>query len=89
MATNTINLRSPHELLAVVPFVLGFRPTNSLVVLCLSNNRLGLTQRLDLPRPEDRRLAASALMPSLLVERPDSVVLLGYEKPRRAESAGS
>ena len=79
MATNTINLRSPHELLAVVPFVLGFRPTNSLVVLCLSNNRLGLTQRLDLPEPEDAQHVASALMPSLVAEKPDSVVLLGYE----------
>ena len=79
MATNTINLRSPHELLAVVPFVLGFRPANSIVVLCLSDHRLGLTQRLDLPRPEDARQVALALMPSLVVEDPDSVVLIGYE----------
>ncbi len=79
MATNTINLKSPHELLAVVPFVLGFNPTNSIVVLCLTDHRLGLTQRLDLPRPEDARQAALALMPSLVVEDPDSVVLIGYE----------
>ena len=39
MVTNTINLKSPHELLAIVPFVLGFRPTNSIVVLCLSECR--------------------------------------------------
>jgi len=79
MATNTINLKSPHELLAIVPFVLGFRPTNSIVVLCLSDNRLGLTQRLDLPRPEDARQVALALMPTLVVEDPDGVVLIGYE----------
>ena len=79
MATNTINLKSPHELLAIVPFVLGFRPTNSIVVLCLSDHRLGLTQRLDLPRPEHARQVALALMPSLVVEDPDSVVVIGYE----------
>jgi Domain of unknown function (DUF4192) len=79
MVTNAINLRSPHELLAIVPFVLGFRPTNSLVVLCLSNHRLGLTQRLDLPAPEHADHAVSALMPSLVAENPDSVVLIGYE----------
>jgi len=79
MATNTITLKSPHELLAVVPFVLGFNPTNSIVVLCLTDHRLGLTQRLDLPRPEDARQVALALMPSLVVENPDSVVLIGYE----------
>jgi Domain of unknown function (DUF4192) len=69
MATNTINLKSPHELLAVVPFVLGFCPTSSIMVLCLINNRLGLTQRLDLPRPEDARQVALALMPSLVAGR--------------------
>ncbi len=79
MATNTINLKSPHELLAIVPFVLGFRPTNSIVVLCLTNHRLGLTQRLDLPRPEHARQVALALMPSLIAEDPDGVVLIGYE----------
>ena len=79
MATNTINLKSPDELLAVVPYVLGFKPTDSIVVLCLSKNRLGLTQRLDLPRPEHAHQVASALMPSLMAEMPDAVVLIGYE----------
>ena len=77
--TTAITLKSPHELLAVVPFVLGFRPTNSIVVLCLTDNRLGLSQRLDLPRPEHARQVVLALMPSLVVEDPDSVVVIGYE----------
>lgn len=79
MATNTIILRNPRDLLAVVPYLLGFRPTDSMVVLSLSNNRLGLTQRLDLPRPEEAQHVASALMPSLVAENPESVVLIGYE----------
>ena len=53
MTTDAIKLTSPHELLAVVPYLLGFHPTRSLVLLCLSNHKLGLTQRLNLPRPED------------------------------------
>ena len=79
MTTNTINLKSPQELLALVPYLLGFQPARSLVVLCLTNNRLGLTQRLDLPAPEHAHHVVSALMPSLVAEKPDSVVLLGYE----------
>jgi len=79
VTTHAIKLTSPHELLAVVPYLLGFNPTNSIMVLCLTNNRLGLTQRLDLPRPEHARQVALALMPSLVVENPDSVVLIGYE----------
>jgi Domain of unknown function (DUF4192) len=79
MVTNTINLKSPHELLAVVPYLLGFCPTQSIVVLCLRDHRLGLTQRLDLPQPEHADKVASALMPSLVAEKPDAVVLIAYE----------
>lgn len=79
MTTNSISLRSPHELLAIVPFVLGFHPTNSIVVVCLRHHRLGLTQRLDLPRPEHAHHVVSALLPALVAENPDSVILIGYE----------
>ena len=79
MTTSSIKLTSPNELLTVVPYLLGFMPANSLVTLCLSNNRLGLTQRLDLPRPENAHDVASALLPSLITENPDSVILIGYE----------
>jgi len=79
MAVNTITLRSPHELLVVVPFLLGFRPKDSIVVICLRNHRLGLAQRLDLPRREDAHHVASALLPSLVADHPNAVVLLGFE----------
>jgi hypothetical protein len=79
VTTNSIQLTSPQELLAVVPYLLGFTPANSVVTLCLSNNRLGLTQRLDLPRPDDAHDVAHALLPTLVTENPDSVILVGYE----------
>jgi len=79
MTTNSIKLTSPRELLAVVPFLLGFTPSNSILTLCLSNNKLGLTQRLDLPRPQDAHDVAQALLPTLVTENPDSVILIGYE----------
>ena len=85
MTTNAIRLTSPSDLLSVVPFVLGFHPTNSIVVLCLRDHRLGLSQRLDLPEPEHAHQAVSALMPSLLAENPDAVILLGFES-RAGES---
>jgi len=79
VTTHALKLTSPHELLAVVPYLLGFCPTNSIVTLCLSDNRLGLTQRLDLPPPDRVRDVASALLPILIRESPDSVILIGYE----------
>ena len=77
--TTNVKLTSPRELLAVVLYLLGFHPTNSVVTLCLLNNKLGLTQRLDLPRPQDAHDVAKALLPSLVTENPDSVILVGYE----------
>ena len=79
MTMNAINLTSPRELLAVVPYLLGFIPANSIMVLCLRDRRLGLAQRLDLPRPEDTDDVASALLPSLITENPDAVILIGFE----------
>jgi hypothetical protein len=46
------------------------------VLLCLSNNKLGLTQRLDLPENTDD--VASALLPSLMTENPDAVIVAGW-----------
>ena len=77
MTTNALKLKDPNELLAVIPYLLGFHPTRSLVLVCLSNNRIGLTQRLDLP--QDAHDVASALLPSLITENPDAVILVGYE----------
>ena len=79
MTTNAITLTSPHELLAVVPYLLGFHPTNSIMVLCLRDRRLGLAQRLDLPRSENADDVASTLLPSLITENPESVIAVGYE----------
>ena len=44
-----LTLRSPDALLAALPYLLGFHPDESLVVVWLSRGRLLLTQRLDLP----------------------------------------
>ena len=79
MTTHAIKLTSPHELLAVVPYLLGFNPTNSIMVMCLRDHQLGLTQRLDLPPPDRAPDVASALLPSLITEKPDAVILIGYE----------
>ena len=79
VTAKAIQLTSPRELLAVVPYLLGFFPANSIVTMCLSNNKLGLTQRLDLPRPDDAHDVAQALLPTLAGENPDSVILVGYE----------
>ena len=55
MTAPPITLRSPAELLAVIPHLLGFEPDHAIVVLALRDNKLGLTQRIDLPAPRTQR----------------------------------
>ena len=46
---DALTLRSPDALVAAVPYLLGFWPTDSAVVVWLRGGRIMLTQRLDLP----------------------------------------
>ncbi|MDC5696453.1 DUF4192 domain-containing protein [Intrasporangium calvum] len=78
MSTTTMHLRSPAELLAAVPYILGFQPTDSIVAIALKDGRVGLTARIDLPAPDHPERAVDALMPALLREEPDQVIAIGY-----------
>ncbi|MDO8148833.1 DUF4192 domain-containing protein [Isoptericola sp. b515] len=49
-APDTVRLRDAHDLLAAVPYRLGFRPTESVVLACVTaSGRLGLVARVGLP----------------------------------------
>lgn len=48
-----LTLRSPDALLAALPYLLGFHPDESAVLVWLSAGRLLVTQRLDLPTDEE------------------------------------
>ncbi|WP_270886544.1 DUF4192 domain-containing protein [Pedococcus sp. 5OH_020] len=83
--THALRLASPGDLIAVVPYLLGFHPTDSVVVLCVHDGRLGLLQRLDLPTRGQEDDVADALLPALVRERPDAVLVIGYEdSPRQS-----
>lgn len=79
MTTDTLRLKSPSELLAIVPYLLGFEPSDSLLVICLTNNTIGLTQRLDLPPAGSGAAAVASLLASLQRENPDKVLVIAYE----------
>ncbi|NED94989.1 DUF4192 domain-containing protein [Phytoactinopolyspora alkaliphila] len=48
-----VSLKSPSEIISVIPRILGFHPAESLVILCMAKpgNEVGLVLRADLPDP--------------------------------------
>ncbi|WP_084963175.1 DUF4192 domain-containing protein [Thermoactinospora rubra] len=48
-----LSLTSPFDILAAVPYLLGFHPADSLIVLGLVHTRLQFTARWGLPLPDD------------------------------------
>lgn len=42
-------LTSPHDLLAAIPFLIGYHPQNSLVLVSLKGDSVGMAMRVDLP----------------------------------------
>jgi hypothetical protein len=73
---------SPDAVLAIVPHMLGFYPSRSLVVLGLgAQNRVMVTFRYDLPEPADEQLAQDIAEHAGYVldrERISSALLVGY-----------
>jgi len=78
-----IRVSGPAGLLAVVPTMLGFHPSNSLVLMCLSGGRrrVGPVARVDLPPGHDRPLAAQ--LTSHALRHADEVVVISYQETRR------
>ena len=55
-------LTSPHDLLAAIPFLIGYHPENSLVLVALKDDTVGMAMRVDMPSdiaPESYDLLAS------------------------------
>jgi hypothetical protein len=72
-----LSLRSPDALLASIPYLLGFHPQHSAVVVWLAARRIVLTQRLDLPTRSDQLEAwHAAVWGHAAVAVADSLVLV-------------
>ncbi len=75
-------LRNPGELLAALPYLIGFHPRDSLLFVAFggsSGRRIELTQRVDLPRAGDAAAVCGALAANTLRVSPAgvAVVLVG------------
>jgi len=78
-----VQVRAADALIAVVPYLLGFHPEDSLVVLALSqsDSRVRLAFRFDLPDPPDRAITAEIVRHAVvLLTRNEfgDAVIIGY-----------
>jgi hypothetical protein len=74
-----IRLRGPGDVLASLPYQLGYHPQDSIVVMALRDGAVDLVERLDLPAAPDAADASAALVAPLVREGFDSVLLVGFE----------
>lgn len=76
-----VKLSNPQDVLAAVPHLLGFTPTDSLVVVTVHDAhvmpRFGMTMRVDLPKPDQMYPLADYLLNGpLRNQRADAVLLV-------------
>ncbi|GII22161.1 DUF4192 domain-containing protein [Planosporangium mesophilum] len=80
--TSRVTLHTPTDLLAAVPYLLGFHPADSVVVVGLTGARVVFTARADLPPPDappDAVLALADQLGEVLAgQRVDVALIIGY-----------
>jgi hypothetical protein len=80
--TSRVTLHTPTDLLAAVPYLLGFHPADSVVVVGLSGTRVVFTARADLPPPEmppDQAVALADQLGEVLAgQRVEVALIIGY-----------
>jgi hypothetical protein len=81
----TLVVRTPADLIAVTPFLLGFHPADSLVVIGLAGRSIDFIGRHDLPPPGDHSIETAA--PLIARQGVREVALIGYGAPGPARSA--
>src|SRR5436305_15127015 len=72
------SLRSFGDVLAVVPYMLGFHPADSAVLFGVRSKKIIFQVRGDLPPPDDVSEFARYYADLLLRQRAGSAIVLGY-----------
>ncbi len=87
-ARPTLRLREPADVLAAIPYLVGFHPSDSVVTLALRGNQLVFCSRGDLPSAdnsgEEIRDAVDQLVQVVSKQRPDAAILVGYGSDEQA-----
>jgi hypothetical protein len=75
MSLNTLRLRSPADVVSAIPYLIGFHPADSVVMLACDNARGAYAVRLDLTAQDALLEHITDLMAR---RRPEGVIVAGY-----------
>lgn len=74
-----LNIRSPHDVVALVPYLLGYQPADgSLVAVGLRTERVHVAARVDLAEPALADAAADAIVRALARSHCTAAIVVGY-----------
>jgi hypothetical protein len=89
--TSTLKVRSLAEFLAAVPYVLGFHPADSVVIVALRGTRIAFAARHDLPGlgtdPDAAREQAARTAEIVVRQDAERAIVIGYGEPARVTPA--
>lgn len=80
LAPHRVRLRTQADLVDAIPYIVGFPPENSLVILALhgERKRLGIGSRIDLPDPRHAGAVAAHAVEYLVRDAADKAVAVFY-----------
>ena len=79
MTTHTATaLTSPHDLLAAVPFMVGYHPKDSLVAMALREDKVVMAMRVDFPEPDLILATSETIAMHLIREHASEAIVVGY-----------
>jgi len=77
-------LTSPHDLLAAIPFLIGYHPHNSIVMVSLKDDAVGMAMRIDLPS-EIAQEGYDLLVSHLVREEAEAALIVAYAEESSAD----
>jgi hypothetical protein len=84
-------IRTPSDLIAAVPYLLGYHPVDSVTMVGLTGTRVDFGACYDLPPPDcdekDAREAATVIAETVARQEAASVVIIGFGPPGRVTPA--
>jgi hypothetical protein len=77
-------LTSPHDLLAAIPFLIGYHPIDSLVLVSIKEDSVGMAMRIDYPIDESE-VAFDLCARHISAEDAEGALIVAYQPQGRSD----